>query len=174
MKKLRAFASLPVLGSVMLSVVASAPSAVPPAGPLSVHQEPRGIGNLITPGDQVEIGYTLDTPHVKSPTGSLYVRNDLRRSFERIALTLNRRLGQLWAAVPHRLIRGHKLLYYAVIRDPRSGRAATVPAAGIRAPEVAWVLEKPLVVRLGTHRFGHLDAPEAVVARGQSGRGRLA
>jgi len=33
------------------------------------------------------------------------------------------------------------------------------------APDSAWVLEKPFVVRLGVHRFGRTRAPEAVVAR---------
>jgi hypothetical protein len=165
MKMSLALASSTVLGSVVLSVAAAAPPAAPAARSLSAHQEPRGIGNLIAPGDRVEIGYTLDTPGVRSATGSLYVRNDLRRGFSRLPLKLNRGLGQLWGLVPGRMVRGQKLFYYAVIRDQGTGRSVTVPAAGARSPKVAWVLEKPLVVRLGTHSFGNLDAPEAVVAR---------
>jgi hypothetical protein len=40
-----------------------------------------------------------------------------------------------------------------------------MPARGARAPEVAWVLAKAVVIRLGSHRFGHTQMPDAVVAR---------
>lgn len=151
MKQALAFACLVVLGSVVLSAAAGTPAAKP----LSVHQA-WSIRHLVAPGDRVEIGYAVDTPGVKSVTGSLYVRNDLKRSFERVALR------RLRAVVPQRLIRGHGLFYYAVLRDPRNGRAVRVPAG---SPETAWVLEQPAVVSLGTHRFGHPRAPGAVVAR---------
>ena len=131
--------------------------------PLAAHQEPRGIGNLVVPGDRVEIVYTLDTPRVRSPMGTLYVRNDLQRHFVALPLKLQGRTT-LQTAVPARLIRGHKLLYYAVLRDPRSGRSVTVPARGAGAQASAFVLGNALVVRLGTHRFDHQRAPEAIVA----------
>ena len=166
MKKLLAFASTIVLACGMVSAAASAGPAAHPAA-LSAHQEPRGIGNLVVPGDRVQIVYTVDTPRVRRPAGSLYVRSDLRRSFARLRLKLQGR-ATLQAVVPARLIRGHRLFYYAVLREPRSGRSVTVPAAGSRAPQSAWILEKPVVVRLGTHRFGHTRAPEAVVARARA------
>lgn len=135
-----------------------------PVKPLTAHQEPRGIGNLVAPGDRVHIVYTLDTPRVRSPKGALYVRNDLQRRFTHLPLKLQGRTT-LQASVPARLIRGHKLLYYAVLRDPRTGRSVTVPARGATAPQSAFVLGKAVIVRLGTHHFGHPRAPEAVVAR---------
>jgi hypothetical protein len=123
---------------------------------------------LVAPGDRVKIAYKLES-RIKSPTGSLYVRNDLQRRFARLPMRLkgNPMKGgsTFWAVVRRRLLRGRKLFYYAVVRDPKSGRSVKVPA---RAPEFAWILEKPVVVRLGAHRFGHIRAPEAVVARARA------
>lgn len=155
-------ATVPVLVAVAVLVAAAASSAAPASKPLAVH---GGIGHLIAPSDRVELGYQVDTPGVKAPAGWLYVRNDLQRRFERLPLSLRRPSTALRAVVPHRLIHGHKLLYYAVVRDPKSGRSATIPAGGARSAATAWILQKPVVVRLGTHRFGQPRAPEAVVAR---------
>jgi hypothetical protein len=149
---------------VALGAAALAQSAAPAVQPLAAHQEPRGIGNLVAPGDRVEIVYSVDTPHVRSPKGSLYARNDLQRRFTKLPLKLEGKTT-LRARVPARLIRGHKLLYYAVLREPRSGRSATIPARGAAAPQSALVLGKAVVVRLGTHRFDQPRAPDAVVAR---------
>jgi hypothetical protein len=135
-----------------LGLILPATAVSPTAKPLIAHQEPRGIGNLVVPGDRVQIVYAVDSPNVKSPTGSLYVRNDVMRSFVRLPL---RRLS---AFVPERLVHGRKLTYYAVIRDPKSGRTARMPRRS------AWILEHPVHVQLGTHRFGKTRAPEAAVA----------
>jgi hypothetical protein len=162
MKTLLAFASFLVLAGILLSPAASAPSAKR----FSVHQEPRGIGNLIAPGDRVTIVYDAG---VKSATGSVFVRNDLQRAFERLPLKPERGLATTYSAlVPARLIRGHKLLYYAVLRDSKSGRSARVPTAGPRAPSSAWILGQPVVVNLGRHQFGQTRAPEAIVARARA------
>jgi hypothetical protein len=163
MKKLLALASLIVLGCVLLSVGANVPSAAPATEPLSAHQD-TGPGQLLVPGDRVVIGYKLDSPGVKSRAGSLYVRNDLARVFEHLALTLKQD-GSLQTVIPTRLIHGHRLLYYAVLRDPSSGRSLTVPAGGARSPQIAWIMARPFDVRLGTHVFGRLSAPQAVVAK---------
>ena len=149
---------------VALAAAALAQSAAPAVQPLAAHQEPRGIGNLVAPGDRVEIVYSVDTPHVRSPKGSLYVRNDLQRRFTALPLKLDGKTT-VQARVPARLIRGHKLLYYAVLREPRSGRSVTIPALGAAAPQSALVLGKAIVVRLGTHRFDQPRSPDAVVAR---------
>jgi len=135
-----------------LGLILPATAVSPTAKPLVAHQEPRGIGNLVVPGDRVQIVYSVDSPNVKSPTGSLYVRNDGMRSFTRLPL---RRLS---AFVPGRLLHGHRLTYYAVIRDPKSGRTARMPRRS------AWILEHPVRVQLGAHRFGKTRAPEAVAA----------
>lgn len=139
---------------------APAGSSAPAMHPLLVH---GGIGHLIAPGDRVEIGYQVYTAHVKSPVGTLYVRNDLQQGFQRVPLKLTG--GGLRAAVPKQLVRGRKLFYYAVIRDPRSGRSATLPSSGARSPASAWILDRAVVVRLGTHSFRHTRAADAVVAR---------
>lgn len=142
------------LGLILPAAAASASDA---KTPLVVHQEPRGIGNLVVPGDRVQIAYSVDTPNVKSPAGFLYVRNDSTPSFTRLPL---RRLA---ASVPKRLLHGHTLTYYAVIRDSRSGRSVRTSRRS------AWILEHPVRVRLGTHRFGKTRAPEAAVAHWGAG-----
>jgi len=156
--------SIGVLAAIAALVATGAPSAKPTAKPLAVHQESTAAGNLLVPGDRVELGY--DAPGVKSLTGSLFVRNDLQGGFEHLRLKpMKGRATGLRAVVPSRLIRGHKLFYYAVVRDPRTGRSAQVPAAGPSGPQVAWILQKPVIVRLGTHQFDHTRTPDAVVAR---------
>jgi hypothetical protein len=136
-----------------------------PAAPLAVSSKPLevggGAGNLVVPGDRVVIGYSVYSGS-KAVRGTLFVRNDLQRGFARLPLT---RAKNYQARVPARLLSGHRLLYYAVFRDPRNGRSVSLPATGARHPRAAWILSKPNVVRLGTHRFGHTRAPEAVVAR---------
>ena len=117
------------------------------------------------------ISYVVDSPGITSPTGWLYVRNDLEKSYQRLPMTLKTVTGtggkqpQLRADVPASLIRGEMLLYYVVIRDPGSGRSATDPASGAKAPERAWILAQPTAVDLGAHVFDHTRRPEAVVAR---------
>ncbi len=140
------------------------------AAPLLVHPQPM-VRHLLLPGDNVQVGYAVDTPGVKTPTGSLYIRNDLSRTFERLPMKLTRVTGtsgsqpRLLATVPGRLIAGNKLLYYVVLRSSPGGPSTTIPSAGAAAPSVSWVLEHPAVVNLGVHRFGGARAPDAVVAR---------
>jgi hypothetical protein len=144
----------------LLSAAVAAPSATPATQPLSAHRD-GVVGPLLAAGDRVEISYVVDTPGVKAPTGTLYVRNDLQRGYTSVALTPKRyHRATVHAVVPGGLIAGHRLFYYAVIKDAASGNSVTV-----RSPRPALVLEKPVVVRLGTHRFGHTRTPEAVVAR---------
>jgi hypothetical protein len=152
-------------GLTIFFAAAVAPAATPAGPPLAAHQEPRGIGNLVVPGDHVRLIYGIDTAGVKSSAGTAYVRNDSQRSFTRLPLRLTKHVRTLVATVPASLIRGHELLYYAVVRDPQTGRSATIPAAGPRAPQSAWILQKPVLVRLGAHRFGRTRAPGTVVAQ---------
>jgi hypothetical protein len=150
-------------GSVLLATAAGALSAS--AGGLgtasSALEVGGGTGHLFVPGDRVVLRYTVYSGS-KAVRGTLYVRNDLQRTFTRLPLT---RAKAYQTRVPARLLRGHRLFYYAVFRDPRSRRLVTLPAAGARAPRTAWILGHPLVVQLGTHRFGDTRPPEAVVAR---------
>lgn len=119
-----------------------------------------GAPNLFAPGDRFVVRYTVYSGS-KAVRGTLYVRNDLQRAFTRLPLT---RASGYQRQVPARLLRGGKLLYYAVFRDPRSGRSLSLPARGAHGPRAAWLLAKPFVVRLGSGR-GEARAPEAVVAR---------
>jgi hypothetical protein len=102
------------------------------------------------------------------PSGVLYVRNDASPGFVPVQL----RAGQspwggpaLVGQVPPSVVRGQRLRYYAEFRVPGTGEAVTVPAAGAAGPRPVWVVATPVEVRLGTHRFGTLTAPDAVVAR---------
>jgi hypothetical protein len=154
MKQASSLALAAAAASLVLAVGAGAAAAALP--PLAVHQEPSGIGNLVAPGDRVEIAYTVDSPGVTHPTGTLFVRNDLMRRFVRVRMAAAG--NSLRAAVPARLLRGRKLVYRATIRDPQSGRVART---GLRR---AFVLGHATVVRLGKHVFGAPASPEAVVA----------
>jgi len=151
----------------LLAAVGTA-SARPAAKPLAVAQL-EFPAPLVAPGERPEVGY--DTRKIPAATGFLYVRNNLQHVFIRVPLRLRKgsqqqvssdRLRLLRGVVPARMVRGHRLFYYAVVHDPKSGRSVRVPAGSV---ESAWVLTGARIVRLGTHRFGHLRSPEAVVAR---------
>jgi hypothetical protein len=162
-KKLRTLAGSAAFGCVIVALAAAAPSAAPTAAPLSAHRELLP-GKLVVRGDRLTIAYAVDTPEVTSPTGTLYLRNDSMRTLARVTLT-SKRPGVLEAVVPGRLLRGKKLLYFAMLRDPRTGRSVTIPKAGARSPDFVFVLDEPVTVRLGAHRFGRPRAPGTVVAR---------
>ncbi len=133
---------------------------------------------LVVRGDRVEIGYDAQQApnEVKIPkaTGTLYVRNDRTRRFMAVPLTIRKALQKpsnaedrrlLRALVPDRLLRGQRLLYYAVIRDRRTGRSVRVPAGGARAPESVWIINRAFRVNLGPHVFGQTETPEVIVGR---------
>jgi hypothetical protein len=137
--------------------------AAPNAPKFSPHQEPSGIGNLVVPGEHVALIYDAG---VKPATGAVFVRNDRRRRFVRLPLAAERgRSSNYLARVPRRLIRGHRLLYYAILRDPRTRRSARVPAKGTSS---ALILEHPKVIDLGKHRYGDTRAPDEIVARAKA------
>jgi hypothetical protein len=154
------------LACTSLALGASASPAATAATPLSVHQEPLAP-RLLVPGDRVELDYKLES-RVKRVVGVLHVRNDLMRRFVRLPLHVRGKGGTakggatLWTVVPKRLLRGRTLRYYATVRDPESGRVATT---GKRS---AWILEHPVTVKVGSHRFGQTSAPDAVVARARA------
>jgi hypothetical protein len=148
------FLTLLVAAFVIVPAAASAP-------PLTA-QKAGWVAKLVAPGDRLELAYGVQG--TKSPTGTLYVRSDAERSFR--ALLLFARGSELRIVVPVSLIHGRKLLYHALIRDPATGRSVRIPAGG--AEDVAWVLQHPVVVRLGTHRFGRTRPADAVVARAKA------
>jgi len=135
---------------------------------------------LVVRGERIEVGYDAQTTpnaqKIPNATGTLYVRNDLQRSFTTVPLKLRKRqVGPPWpegtdtiklrAFVPNWLLVGDRLFYYAVIRDRLSARSVTVPTGGARAPESVWIINNAVRVNLGTYAFGHLAPPGAVVAR---------
>jgi hypothetical protein len=148
------------LSLVVLLVAAGTPAAARAAKPLVAHQEP-GLGQLLVPADRIELSYKLDSK-VKSPTGLLSVRSDLQRRFQRLPMRLTgnplKGGATFRARLPARFLRGHRLVYYAVIRDLKSGRSVTL------SKRSAWALRKPVVIKLGTHAFGQTRTPDAVVA----------
>jgi hypothetical protein len=148
------FLTLLVAAFVFVPAAASAP-------PLTA-QKAGWVAHLVAPGDRLELAYGVSGS--KSPSGTLYVQSDAERSFR--ALPLSARGSELKIVVPVSLIHGRKLLYHALIRDPATGRSVRVPAGG--AEDAAWVLEHPVVVRLGTHRFGQTRAANVVVARAKA------
>jgi hypothetical protein len=124
-----------------------------------------------------------------SVTGHVFVRDDRAQRYLR--LQLHRGLScpgdsvdaaamrrdalcgdALVARVPAELTRGTRLMYYAVLHDPASGRSVTIPTAGSRGPQRIWVVDRFQHVSLGTHRFGHLRTPDRIVAR--AGRSEVA
>jgi hypothetical protein len=125
----------------------------------SAHHE---IPWLIVRGQPLTLSYGIDGTHKDPIRGVLYVRNSRLRDFTQIPLAAKN--GSMVARLPGSLATGPKLSYYAVLRDP-GGRSVTVPASGARSPQQVWVVDRPLRVSLGTHRFGHLSAPSAIVAR---------
>ena len=164
-------------GLASLSAVAAfgSAAATTPIKLSPYHEPPWLIGR----GRPVTLAYALLDSSVK---GTLYVRSNLQRSYTRLtlargtycpgdpvdaaAMRRDKVCGSaLLARVPRELTGGSKLFYYAVLRDSASGRSVTVPAGGARKPQRVWIVDRFLAVSLGAHRFGHLRAPDAIVAR---------
>ena len=157
------------LGALVLVLTSATASAGTAAARLTVWPEPM-LAQLLLTGDRMSVGYTVETQGVNAPQGFVYVRSDRQARYERLRLKLgtstsNGRHPRLSTVLPARFARGHRVFLYAVIRDPASGATATLPAGGASAPVSAWILHKPVVVRLGTHRYGHTRGANAVVAR---------
>lgn len=157
-----------LLGAAVLVLVVAAASAGRSAVALSVHE--ASPAQLLVPGDQAEVKYVIGTAGVVKPTGTVYVRRDGQSAFSALRLQLgvdihNGRHPSLHLVLPARFLRGQRLFYYAQLQDPASGASITIPAKGARAPQTSWIMHRPSVVRLGTHRFGHPEAAQAVVAR---------
>jgi hypothetical protein len=160
-KKLLTFASSSLAVAAALLATAGAPSAATSAKAFDVGA--TGLPQIIVPGDRIELLY-----HVwchgsgycpQTIIGSAYVRNDLQGRFVRLPLTGKK--GSQWAStiLPAHFIRGHRLVAYAVVTDVKTKRSVTTPK------QSAPILHKPVVVKLGKHKFGQTRSPEAVVAR---------
>ena len=104
--------------AIALAVVAVPPAATAAKG-FAVHQD-NAVPQLLVPGDSVQVGYSTDSSGVKSLGGTLFVRTDLQRRFSPLALAgKGRAVSRI---LPARFLRGHRLIYYAVIRDMKGKR----------------------------------------------------
>jgi len=165
-----------LIGTMLAALLGSGWSAAAtPTGLVAYHEPP----SLLSTGRQVTLAYAL-LPG--SARGTLFVRNNLQRRYTRLplsrgtycpgdpvdaaAMRRDKVCGDaLLARVPSALVTGSNLFYYAVLRDPASGRSATVPTDGARHPQRVWIVARFLAVRLGAHGFGHVNTPSAIVAR---------
>ncbi len=132
--------------------LAAQASSAPSSAALKVR---GGFGNLLVPGDRLVARYSVEAGS-NAVRGTLYVRNDQQKRFSRLPLT---RKSGYSVRVPARFIHGRLLTYYASFRDPKSGKTVKL------AKRSAWVLSKPVVVKLGTHQFGQTQVSTDVVAR---------
>jgi hypothetical protein len=157
-----------LLLAALLGVGTSAATAAPAR--LAPYHEPPW---LVQRGSSPVLAYALLPA---SATGTLYVRSNLQRSYTRLALVRGTYCpgdpadagamrhdqvcgAALQARVPASLTTGSKVFYYAVIRA--SGRSVTVPST----PQRVWVVDRFREIRLGSHRFGRITPPDALVAR---------
>jgi hypothetical protein len=166
---------LTLVGLTLASIFGSGSAAAGARALAPYHEPPL----LLQHGRAVALAYALLPGSVR---GSVFVRNSQQQTYSRLPLTRatycpgdpadaaamrrDKVCGEaLVGHVPGTLVTGSKLFYYAVLRDPASGRSTTVPAGGARAPQRVWILDPFQSVRLGTQSFGHLSVPDAVVAR---------
>jgi hypothetical protein len=159
----RLFSTLVVLAGLIVLVAGAVLQPAAAAGPgwIAHHETPW----LAVRGQPLALPYEIDgrgRPYAGPISGAVYVRNSEQRSYTRVPLAA--RNGALVARISPQETFGRTLSYYAVLRD-RAGRSMTVPAMGARRPERLWTVDRLLPVPLGTHRFGQLHAPEAIVAR---------
>src|SRR5438270_12332708 len=162
--------------AILLASLLGAGSSAAAAAPLTPYRDPP---LLLARGQAVTLAYALLPGTAR---GTLFVRNESQQSFTRLplrpgtycpgdpadtaAMRRDKVCGEaLVGHVPRALVSGSKLLYYALLHDPVSGRSATIPAGGVRGPQRVWIVDRFQSVQLGTHRFGRPTAPDAVVAR---------
>jgi hypothetical protein len=164
-----------LLGLVLVSLLGSSWSAAAPTRLTAYHEPPL----LLTRGQTVTLAYALlpgsarGTLFVRSSQQQPYVRLPLRHGTycpgdpaDAAAMRRDKVCGAaLVAHVPGTLVSGSKLFYYAVLRDPASGRSTTVPTGGAGSPQRVWTIDHFQSVHLGLHSFGHLSTPDAFVAR---------
>jgi hypothetical protein len=139
------------------SVVTPATSAPMAWSPERVYHQPPWV---LTQGEPVTLAYGFVDRGI-----AVYARNNLEQRYTRVPLVRARDSSGLWVArVPGSLVRGSSLFYYAVLRDPGSGRSVTIPARGASGPQRVWIVDPSTLVPLGTHTFGRLATPDAIVA----------
>ena len=132
------------------------PSALPPG--------------LLRPGEKVTLYADVFRVYSgREAVGAAYVRGGTSGPFTRLALKFS--VNTASVQVPTRFLAGSVFEDYVVIRDPAGGQPATLPAGGAAAPYRSWIVRHPVTVALGTHIFGRLARPQAIVARASVGSG---
>lgn len=131
---------------------------------------------LVLRGEAVELRYGLVCPAGEggcAPEGTAYLRAGGDTGFTALRLRQGgpARRDTWYVRVPDRFLEGSSFSYYAVMRDRAGGLEMTLPAGGADGPQRAWMLDRPHVTDLGSHRFGRPRPPQAVVARGPWGGG---
>jgi hypothetical protein len=134
---------------------------------------------LVLRGEIVELRYELVCPTSETgcaPEGTAYLRAGSDAGFTALRLRPGgpARQDRWYVRVPGRFLEGSSFSYYVVMRDRASGLQMTLPAGGANGPQRAWVLDRPHVTDLGTHRFGQPRPPDAVAARAPWGDGATA
>jgi hypothetical protein len=171
--RLRSSGSMRGIATCVLIVVAGLNIAVPAwgGGEPSNAPDPDQLvrddtAAIAVNGEPFPVEFAISAESV--PSGVLYVGSDATPGFVPVQLRAGDSAWDgpaLVGQVPASVVRGQRLRYYAVFRVPGTGQSDTVPPAGAAGPRQVWVVAKPVEVRLGTHRFGALTAPDAVVAR---------
>jgi hypothetical protein len=100
----------------------------------------------------------LDAGETCDATGTVFVRQGDSGAFGEIPLVEAESAAgrSLAARVPSEIARSRSgFSYYAVLHSKVAGRTLTLPAGGAASPHRSLPLDRPQVVVLGTHEFGH-------------------
>lgn len=151
------------LACAMLVLLTAAPAARAGGGgvPFEVWHTPPG---LIVHGEHVVIHVNAQTTDGQDPTGSVFIRSGGSGPFTRFSLQWPDGVRQ----VPPSFLDGNVLEEYVVVHDQATDAYRRVPATGQFR---SWIRDSFPVVDLGRHRFGHVRAPDSIVARASIGDG---
>lgn len=130
---------------------------------------------LTIPGEPVTLRYAIVCPGsgpepyagACDASGDVYVRAGTGGPFTQLSLrrTADSLEGRYAVDVPAAIAgSADGFSYYAVLRNEAAGGVSmTLPAGGAAAPQRSLPLPRPVVVRLGRHRFGSTHAADARV-----------
>src|SRR3954467_9713273 len=146
--------SAAALGAIWLLSAVTPANAGPSSVPFEVWHSPPG---LIVHGERVVIHVSAQTTDGQDPTGSVFLRGGGSGPFTRFSLQWPDGVRQ----VPARFLEGSVLEEYVVVHDSATDASRRVPGT---AQFRSWIRDSFPVVDLGRHRFGHVRAPDSVVA----------
>lgn len=137
---------------------------------------------LTAPRERVELRYDVycvspEEAQIDAPcdaTGTAFVRSGHTGAFRPLQLREDRTAaeGRLFTRVPNSIARSRAgFSYYATLRSTTSGATVTLPARGAVAPHGSLPLERSVIVRLGSHRFGSVRSSDVRVAEAPWGAG---